>query len=937
MTGLEKFPGPNAGYLVGLYETYLKDPASVEPETRRFFEVSPLDLAAVELEAKKGDEAGADLRQALAVSSLARAIREMGHQYADLDPLGQRRPETSKLEPQAFELTETDRQGLPASLIDGSLAKESVSARDALARLKQVYCGKTGYEFAHLRDAQEKAWLQEAVESGWFKAPMDAASQPGLLERLTEVETFEQFLHRSFPGQRWFSLEGNDTLVLLLEEIIWEAIHTDLATLVMGMAHRGRLNVLAHIMDKPYADILLEFTEGIHRNGDRFESCPPAWMRDVKYHLGARRAIPSEITNNLDLLLLSNPSHVEMITAVALGATRSYQDQKDGTGVGQPNLEASLAVIIHGDAGFPGQGIVAESFNLGGLAGYSTRGTIHLVVNNQIGFTTGPQEAYSTLYPTDLALGYDLPVVHVNADAVEECISVARLAFAYRQRFHKDFIIDHVGYRRYGHNEGDEPSFTQALLYQAIQDHPTARAIWAGELVEAGVIKEEEAEEMKRRSLAHLQETLASLPAAEKNGLSIEVPEFPQAIHEADTGVSAEGLARLNQELHALPQGFNLNPKLERPFQRRRQALEQEGSIDWAHAEALALASILAEGTPIRLTGQDTERGTFSQRHAVLHDHRTGERFVPLQAMPSARAVFAVYNSPLSEEAALAYEYGYSVHSPEALVLWEAQFGDFVNNAQGVVDEFIVSAQAKWGQCSGLALLLPHGCEGQGPDHSSGHLERFLQLSADGNIQVAYCTTAAQYFHLLRRQARSLQSGPPRPLVVMTAKSLLRHPAASSRLQELAQGRFQPVLDDARVQEQPEAVRRVVVCSGKVFADLLASDAYTRSENSIAVVRIEELYPFPREQLSAVLSRYRQAETVVWLQEEPKNRGAWPFIAPQLQELLPPEMPLYYTGRPPRPSSAEGSIILHRSEQERIINEALSVKGEYAGSRWGGG
>jgi 2-oxoglutarate dehydrogenase E1 component len=738
MTGLEKFPGPNVGYLVGLYETYLKDPASVDPEIRRFFEASPLDLAGLALEAKKGGEVGADLRQALAVSSLAQTIRETGHRYADLDPLGQRRPETSKIGPQAFGLTEADLQGLPASLVDGSLAQEAASAKEALARLKLVYCGKIGYEFAHLRDAREKAWLQEAVESGRFNSPLDAASRPGLLERLTEVEAFEQFLHRNFPGQRWFSLEGNDTLALLLEEIIWEAIHTDLATLVMSMAHRGRLNVLAHIMGKPYADILLEFTEGIHRNGDRFESCPPAWMRDVKYHLGARRTIPSEITNNLDLLLLSNPSHVEMITAVALGATRSYQDQNGRAGPPRPNPEASLAIIIHGDAGFPGQGIVAESFNLGGLAGYSTGGTIHLVVNNQIGFTTGPQEAYSTLYPTDLARGYDLPVVHVNADAVEECISAARLAFAYRQRFHKDFIIDHVGYRRYGHNEGDEPSFTQPLLYQAIQEHPTARAVWAGELVEAGVVRAEEAEEMKRRSLAHLQETLASLPAAEKNGPSIEAPEFPQAIREADTSVSAGVLTRLNQELHALPQGFNLNPKLERSFQQRRQALEQEGSIDWAHAEALALASILAEGTPIRLTGQDTERGTFSQRHAVLHDYRTGERFVPLQAMPSARAAFGVYNSPLSEEAALAYEYGYSVHSPKTLVLWEAQFGDFVNNAQGVVDEFIASAQAKWGQCSGLALLLPHGYEGQGPDHSSGHLERFLQLSADGNIQVAY-------------------------------------------------------------------------------------------------------------------------------------------------------------------------------------------------------
>ncbi len=922
MVALKEFYGPNAGYVIELYEAYLRDPSSVGPELRELFRAwRPEVEAAV---APRVAAAPAVPEQVLKLLSLVESIRDRGHLAAVLDPLGLRARDETPVRPESHGLTQGDLEGLPASILNSPLAEGAASAAEAISRLRQVYCGTAGYEFGHIRDVQERDWLRQAVESRQFEVRLDPAASRELLLRLSQVEAFEQFLHRTFPGQRWFSIEGNDMLLPLLDELMRQAGRAGMTAMTMGMAHRGRLNVLTHIFDKPYLVVLAEFGDGykVHSVGSDGLEC--GWMRDVKYHMGARTRVPSSgPAGQLELTLMYNPSHLELVDPVVIGATRAVQDSKNALERPAPDHDAAMAVVLHGDAAFAGQGIVAETLNLAQLPGYSTGGTIHIIVNNQIGFTTTPQEAHSTPYPTDLARGYDIPIVHVNADDVEACLGVARLALAYRQRFHKDFVIDLVGYRRYGHNEADEPAFTQPLMYEAIGKHPSVRALWAQRLVAEGVLSSEEAEGMVKSVLARLHEARASMPTIVERQ---EEPPAPQDDHEdaqgLATAVPVEALARLNQELHTLPQGFTLHPRLERPFARRREARDFDSQVDWAHAEALAFASILADGTAIRLTGQDTERGTFSQRHAVLHDARTGQRFVPLQALSSARAPFWVYNSPLSEVGALCYEYGYTLGAPDTLVLWEAQFGDFVNNAQSVVDEFLASGCAKWGQRSGLVLLLPHGYEGQGPDHSNAHLERFLQLAADDNIRVVYCTTSGQYFHLLRRQAALLRAD-PRPLVVMTAKSLLRHPLAAVALRELAEGAFQPVLDDPRAASRPEAVQRVVICSGKVFADLAASEQYASAEQ-VAIVRVEELYPFPARRLSAVLARYQWAEEVAWLQEEPRNRGAWSFVAPRLRPLLRPGVTLSYIGRPALPSPAVGSLVMHRQEQQRIIEAAFS-------------
>jgi 2-oxoglutarate dehydrogenase E1 component len=939
MTDLKQFSGPNAGYLIELYESYLRDPDLVSGEMRQFLET--LDIREIGIKAPARAPEAADAGRVLSLVALVQAIREKGHLCASFDPLGLREPETGPTEPQSYGLSDSDLGQMPASLIESRVSQDAASAGEVVSRLRSIYCGSAGYEFAHIRSEEERRWLQEAVESGRLAARLGKESRRNVLERLTNVEVFEQFLHRSFPGQKWFSLEGCDVLVPVLDEIIWESAHDDeLRVLTMGMAHRGRLNVLTHVLGKSYEDILAEFAEGHHAHGSNWDGSEPGSMLDVKYHMGARRKIPSEKAGDLSLVLMSNPSHLEMVTPVAQGAARAYQEQNDFGGPPWPDEDAALPVVMHGDAAFTGQGIVAESLNMALLEGYRTGGTIHIVVNNQVGFTTEPHEFQSALYSTDVARGYDIPIVHVNADDVVACLSAARLAFAYRQQFHKDFLIDLVGYRRYGHNEGDEPSFTQPAMYRAIEQHPTARAIWARQLVSEGVVSEDDVEAMVHEVTTALRQAFITIPKSRLRELPEIIVRAGNGIpvDEEDTAVAAETLERLNEELHRVPEGFALNSKLERPFQRRREALEalkDDGRIDWAHAEALAFASILAEGTPVRLTGQDTERGTFSQRHAVLHDTNNGQRFVPLQAMSSARASFSVYDSPLSEAGALGYEYGYSAHAPDRLVLWEAQFGDFINNAQGIVDEFIVSAQTKWGQSAGLVLLLPHGYEGQGPDHSNAYLERFLQSCADDNIQVVYPTTAAQYFHLLRRQARLLRTA-PNPLIVMTPKSLLRHPLASSTLAELAQGRFQQVIDDQGMRESAESVRRVILCTGKVFVDLVTSGEFARAED-VAVVRVEQLYPFPHDLLASVLKRYRSACEAMWLQEEPRNRGAWSYISPLIGDLLGPNVPLLYAGRPNLPSPAEGHMAQHRVQQEQIIQDALAGKGGMAASSRAGG
>jgi len=933
MSDLSFYYGPNAGYVFELYERYKQDPVSVDPETRAIFDrwtpEPPSPSAGQAAAAPSGASASGwlyakvDVARVAAVARLARFIRQRGHLIADIDPLNlrNRSEEEAELDLQSHGLTTQDLAMVPASIVGGPQAAGSKNALEAIQQLRQVYSGKIGYEDEHIQDAEERYWLRDSAESGRFFQDMDADTKRDLLERLTEVEAFEQFLQRNFPGEKRFSIEGTDTLVPILDEIIRSAAATGTREVVLGMAHRGRLNVLAHVLGKPYEAILAQFREAHHKEGASVAGKgSQGWTGDVKYHLGHRRAYKESGIAEMPLTLVNNPSHLEYVNPVLEGHARASQDQRSHAGPPTQDVKAALPILIHGDAAFPGQGIVAETLNLSGLRGYSTGGTIHIIANNQIGFTTTPPEGRSTLYASDLAKGFDIPIVHVNADDPLACLAAARMAHAYRERYHKDFLIDLIGYRRYGHNEGDEPEYTQPQMYAIVRAHPSVRALWAQTLEREGVVTAEDAAAMLKAAMDKLKEALKGpVPQSEAN--LEDMHGTGSRSRKVETAVPAERLKALNAALLARPAGFAINPKLERQFQRWRTALEPGGKIEWGQAEALAFASILAQGTPIRLAGQDTERGTFSHRHAVLHDPKTDAAYIPLQALPEARASFAIINSPLSENAVLGFEYGYSIHAPGVLVLWEAQFGDFANSAQVIIDQFLVSGAAKWRQNPSLVLLLPHGYEGQGPEHSSARLERFLQLAADDNIQIANCTTSGQYFHLLRRQATLLETD-PRPLVIFTPKSLLRSERAASSLEELTQGGFRPVLDDARARAHPEEVTRLVLCSGKVYVDLVNSPAYAQAER-IAVARIEELYPFPAGELQRVIAGYPNLRELVWLQEEPRNMGAWSFVQPRLFEQVGWEGPVCYIGRSASASPAEGSTGRHYAEQGRILAAVL--------------
>ena len=930
MGNLNIFHGPNAGYVLELYERYREDPQSVDATTRAIFEQwTPDDTQPITQEMPSVSAPGTslDMHKIVSAARLIRYIRELGHADARIDPLGSPPPGDLGLSPDVHNVDETDLAKLPADIVRGPLVEGSRHAQEAIQKLRQAYSGSIGYETDHIQIFEERSWIRQVIEDRRFFQGFDANRKRELLERLTEVEVFERFLHQTFTGQKRFSIEGCDMLVPILDSIMRNAASAKTHEVVIGMAHRGRLNVLAHILGKPYAAILMEF-QAANRGQVAFPEGrgTTGWVGDVKYHLGARRAYRDAGIEQMPITLAPNPSHLEFVHSIIEGRARAAQEQRNVSGPPLQNPLASLAVIMHGDAAFPGQGVVAETLNLSNLTGYHTGGTIHIIINNQVGFTTEPNDARSTLYASDLAKGFEIPIVHVNADDVEACIAVARMAHAYREQFGKDFLVDLVGYRRWGHNEGDEPAFTQPLMYQQITNHPTVRAQWAQQLEEQGIIQSGEADGMVQAVWEKLQRAWDEVQRGEDVEAERIPPKKKGAEITVDTAVPAEQLITINQALLDRPADFTPHSRLERQLKRRVAALEQEHGIDWAHAEALAFATILADGVPIRLTGQDSERGTFSQRHLVLHDSQTGERFVPHQVLPQAQAAFAVHNSPLSENATLGFEYGYSSHAPGALVLWEAQFGDFINGAQVIVDQFIVSGRAKWGQQPALVLLLPHGYEGQGPEHSSARLERFLQLAAQQNMRIVNCTTAAQYFHVLRRQA-ALLTRDPLPLIVMTPKSLLRHPRAASSLKDLADAQFQSVIDDLDAQERVGAITRLVLCTGKIYVDLMGQRDLTKTEH-IAVARIEQLYPFPAQQLQSLFARYPALREVVWLQEEPRNMGAWTYIAPRLRGLIHP-LPLGYAGRAKYASPAEGSLAEHTFEQARIIEIALNGDAEW--------
>ncbi len=949
--------GLNVGYAQGLLEQYLENPEAVPEEWRALFEsgdaglaeslpglarllatlregngapasVEPPPVAEVPEpappEAPVAETAPAAepappiadetlLGAVAAATALIKAYRTHGHLAARLDPLGSEPVGDPALEPEWLvpKLTPELQAQIPADVLRVWIEGETLA--DVLPRLKETYCGTIAYEIEHISDHQERVWLRQAIETGRYREPLSTEERQRLLEQLTKVEVFEHYLLRAFLGQKQFSIEGLDVLVPMLDEAVELAAEAGAHEIVIGMAHRGRLNVLAHIIDRPYEEILREF-EG-ERTIEAVAATAEGASGDVKYHLGAvgRRGTHA---GQATVMLAANPSHLEAVDPVVEGITRAEQTDRSSRD-GEHDPSVAQPILIHGDASFPGQGVVAETLNLQRLIGYTTGGTLHVIANNQVGFTTDPADGRSTRYSSDLAKGFDNPIIHVNADDPEAAISAIRLANAFRQRFGSDVVVDLVGYRRHGHNEGDEPAFTQPLLAEQIAGQPSVRTLYAQQLAESGEVSAEDAErlveEMQGRMRAAHETLKTSLSSPPQAGHGESTPVSAEAT--VETGVPAERLRELSAELVHVPDGFTVNPKLVRMLERRTEALDT-GAIDWGHAESLAFASLLAEGIPIRLTGQDTERGTFSHRHLVLHDAHTGAQHAPIKHLSGAAASFEAYNSPLSEYAALGFEYGYSVTAPEALVLWEGQFGDFVNGAQIVVDQFLVSGLAKWRQTSRLTLLLPHGYEGNGPEHSSARLERFLQLAAQENIRIVNATTSAQFFHLLRRQALDPNA---RPLVVMTPKGLLRLKAAASTLAELADGRFEPVLDDPNADR--DQVTRLVLATGKLYYDIVGHELRAQAP-SVAVARIEQLYPFPTKEAASLVASYPRLAEVVWAQEEPQNMGAWRAIRHRLEEAV-AGRPLGYVGRRWRASPSEGYPTSHARVQDQIVRDVL--------------
>ena len=855
-----------------------------------------------------------------AATSLVKAHRTHGHLGAHLDPLGTPPIGDPAMEPETYGLTPDVMERIPADLLRVYVPGRNLA--EVLPNLRQTYCGTIAYEIEHIASHEQRVWLREHIESGAYRMPFSPEAKRRLLQRLTKVEAMERYLRRTFIGQKTFSAEGVDAMIPMLEALLASIAADGIGEVVMGMSHRGRLAAIAHVVNRPYEAVLAAFERGEQRLAVAALNDAPTG--DVKYHIGATGTYVTDAGRGITVRLLSNPSHLEAVDPVVEGWTRSAQTRRSSS-VLHVDPMAAVPVLLHGDAAFAGQGVVAEVLNLQSLPGYATGGTVHIITNNQIGFTTEAREGRSTRYASDLAKGFDVPIVHVNADDIEACINAVRLAWDYRRAYHRDVVIDLIGYRRFGHNETDEPSYTQPLIYQKIKEHATAREIFMHKLVAEGIITEADgAEEFETAygAIAEAHKRVKVTMAAEPHDDSEEATAAEMDARRPSTRVPRASLTTLNEQLTLAPRDFHIYPKLAKQLERRRATLS-EGGIDWGTAESLAFASLIVEGHPIRLSGQDTQRGTFSQRHLVFHDDQTGAQWTPMHHLVSAAATFEVYNSPLSEVACLGFEYGYSAADPDTMVLWEAQYGDFVNNAQLIVDQFVSSALAKWGQRSRLVLLLPHGYEGNGPEHSSARLERFLQLAAHGNMRVANCSTSAQYFHLLRDQALAQSA---RPLVVMTPKRLLRLKESASSIEDLSQGEFRAVIDDPVTSESARSrkkVRTLLLCTGKIYYELeLHPDR--REAEDLAIVRIELLNPLPVDEILALFRTYPNLEQIYWVQEEPANMGAWLHLARPLGKRRPYDIRWDYIGRPRRASPSEGYAGSHHLEQERIVNTALA-------------
>jgi 2-oxoglutarate dehydrogenase E1 component len=854
------------------------------------------------------------------VIELINAYRVRGHLIADIDPLHAMpvlyHPE---LDIETYELTIWDLDRV--FITDGLANRQSATLREIIDILQRAYCGKVGIEYRHIQSKEEKTWIREQIRREFVEPqPIPVEVKKKLLFKLIAAEQFERFLHTKYLGQKRFSLEGCETIIPLLDQLIEGAAARGVEEITFGMAHRGRLNVLANVIGKFCERIFAAFEGSVHPEF-------PADEGDVKYHQGASGERVTESGHKVTLSLSPNPSHLEAVDPVVEGMVRARQDALIGERsiTREQVIDLALPVLLHGDAAFAGQGVVMETLNLAGLKGYRTGGTIHIIINNQIGFTTSPEAGRSTIYSTDVARMTQLPIFHINGDDPEAAYRVLQIALEYRQEFNKDVVLDLVGFRRLGHNETDEPSYTQPLMYARVKAHPGVRTLYANRLIKEGVYTEAEVNKLIEERVQRYESQLQS---AKKKVAEEPVQPQPET-EELDgstivpTEVSAETIKSIAHKIAVVPEGFNINPKMVGQLARRAKMGEGTLPLDWAFAEAVAFGSLVLDGTRVRLSGQDSGRGTFSQRHAVLYDTQTGKSWAPISELRSesnASASFDVFDSSLSEEGVLGFEYGYTVVAQTSLVLWEAQFGDFGNGAQTIIDQYIAASEDKWKQTSRLVMLLPHGYEGQGPEHSSARLERYLQLCAENNLQVCYPTTPAQYFHLLRRQ---VLPGMERPLIVMTPKSLLRLPAAASTVEQLTSGGFQPVIDDSEVTETA-SVERVVLCSGKVYYDLIEGRKKA-SDFRVAVVRLEQFYPFPESRLREVLAKYPTAKELIWAQEEPQNMGGWTFVEARLLNLLPGSERPRYVGRVASASPATGSYSIHQKEQSRLVTEALTL------------
>ena len=907
----------NGAQLESLYQLWKADPSSVDAQWNAFFAGFELgcqqppkrgagsNAAAAPTASISTTGPSADRQKQARVDALVGAYRRLGHSIAKLDPLNLRKRTTPELTLDYMKLTEADLDSEFEFILSGK--QTTMTLRAIIALMMETYCGSTGIEYMHVEDFTIRRWLRDRLESGALsKDRLSNAEKKRVLNHLLEGELFEKFLHTRYVGQKRFSLEGGETVIPILDKIVEECPRFGVEQIVMGMAHRGRLNVLANILGKDYEFVFNEFAENYIPNSELGDG-------DVKYHLGYESIVTTSTGTKVGLSLAPNPSHLEAVDPVVEGKARAWQRRLNDT----EERKKVLPILIHGDASFIGQGVVAETLNLSQLQGYRTGGTVHIIINNQIGFTTSPVDGASTPYCTAPAKMLGVPVFHVNGDDPIAAVATIQLAFEFRQKFGRDVVVDMFCYRRHGHNEGDEPRFTQPLMYSAIEDHPPISDIFFGHLVKFGDITPDEVRAFREKFEEKLNNALLTskvttktfVPALRK---SLVCPELLEPV---DTQVSLETLKELGATLTKEPANVEINPKVKRMLQARHDMSDGKTPLDWSTAEALAFGSLLASGVPVRLSGQDSRRGTFTQRHAVLYDVKTRERYTPLNNLKEGQAKFCVYNSPLSEYAVLGFDFGYTLDFPDMLVLWEAQFGDFANGAQIIIDQYIACSETKWGETSGIVLLLPHGYHGQGPEHSSARLERYLQACAEDNIQVAHCSTPANYFHILRRQAlRAIK----KPLILMTPKGMLRDPRFVSPISELAEGGFQEIIGDTTAAKE---TKRVILCTGKVYYDL--NDHRKAGNLDAAIIRVEQLYPLHEKKLQDAVAAFSKAEKIVWCQEESANMGAWNFIEPRLRKLFGRD--IAYAGRDASASTATGAMAIHELEQRELINQAFTL------------